>query len=439
MPATSRLRRLLVPGVRSLSMTALLTHALAAGLWWWAMPHGFGPGHARFWLNTALPPAVVATTLAAAVLLWRGRRPAVAAVLLAMAAAWASAGLTAWAAFPRTFGRFADFAMPAALGLLVLALCQARTWWSAAGVPAGLLAGVGSVLAVAPPPPTTLPAGGDLATLTPGDGTARLTGGGAIRDGRGRVFVQLDPLLTFISRSPDGGWTCFAGPDDRLMRRTGGPTSDHAGRWVDRYALPDREVADVKRVELSATPDGFTAATTAEVEMAVPSHLNSFATLFLDGAGDGLTVTFSPCPDAPVAVTSSDYPAGRPARFTALLPNDRFVVVEATSAEKGPFRVLAEGPLRRGDPLTLTFADENGSLAAWTLHGFSGQASTEPSPTAGWGMPQNAVRFERTGPGSLAVFVTLAGTGVGRGYDTVTHAAGTYTARHDWRWLTGDE
>ena len=52
--------------------------------------------------------------------------------------------------------------------------------------------------------------------------------------------------------------------------------------------------------------------------------------------------------------------------------------------------------------------------------------------TAGWGVSVNAIEFSRSGdaPGEPAsIFVTLAGTSVGRGWDCVGHAAGQYQNR----------
>jgi hypothetical protein len=54
------------------------------------------------------------------------------------------------------------------------------------------------------------------------------------------------------------------------------------------------------------------------------------------------------------------------------------------------------------------------------------------SLTAGWGVPVNAIEFSLAddGPASPAsIFVTLAGTSVGRGWDCVGHNAGTYRNR----------
>jgi hypothetical protein len=145
-----------------------------------------------------------------------------------------------------------------------------------------------------------------------------------------------------------------------------------------------------------------------------------------------LSVSFSPCPGARIDVLPSDYPVGRPARCAFLGADGIFRVVEASSGEKGPFRELARGPLARGDALTMTFHDESQPFCAITLDDFASQASTDLSPTAGWGLPMNAVEFSRdndreTSPAS--VFVTLAGTSVGRGWDSVGHAAGTYRNR----------
>jgi hypothetical protein len=127
-----------------------------------------------------------------------------------------------------------------------------------------------------------------------------------------------------------------------------------------------------------------------------------------------------------------DYPFGRPARFAYVDEARRFRVVEASSGEKGPFRVLAEGRLEPADPLEIRLYDDDRPIARIRLLDWSAQASTRLSPTAGWGVPENAIEFslsgnEPTSPASL--FITLAGTSVGRGWDSVGHAAGKYRNR----------
>ncbi len=128
----------------------------------------------------------------------------------------------------------------------------------------------------------------------------------------------------------------------------------------------------------------------------------------------------------------SEYPVGRPARCAYLGEDGVFRIVEARSGEKGPFRELASGPLARNDPLTITFHDDGRAFCTMTLDDFAAQASIALSPTAGWGLPMNAIEFSLsdarpTSPAS--VFVTLAGTSVGRGWDSVGHAAGVYRNR----------
>jgi hypothetical protein len=109
-----------------------------------------------------------------------------------------------------------------------------------------------------------------------------------------------------------------------------------------------------------------------------------------------------------------------------------FHVVEASSGEKGPFRELAAGRLRRSEPLAITLHDRDEALARVVLEDWSAQAGTAPSPTAGWGLPVNAIEFSLGGDGPRSpagIYITLAGTSVGRGWDSVGHRAGTYRNR----------
>ena len=108
---------------------------------------------------------------------------------------------------------------------------------------------------------------------------------------------------------------------------------------------------------------------------------------------------------------------------------DNFHVVEARSGEKGPFRQLASGRLERAQPLTIELRDE-GQIVAWiTLDDWSRQVSTDLSPTAGWELPVNSIQFQRfhdDADSPVGIWVTLAATGVGRGWETVGHRAGVY-------------
>jgi hypothetical protein len=60
------------------------------------------------------------------------------------------------------------------------------------------------------------------------------------------------------------------------------------------------------------------------------------------------------------------------------------------------------------------------------------QASTQLSPTAGWGIPVNATELLRSGEPETArmlISLSLAGTSFGRGTQTVGHADGIYRNR----------
>jgi hypothetical protein len=109
-----------------------------------------------------------------------------------------------------------------------------------------------------------------------------------------------------------------------------------------------------------------------------------------------------------------------------------FRVVQARSAEKGPFTTLAEGRMNRADALTMTFYDQDRAVYEVTLRDWAAQAGVQLSPTAGYRLPVNAIEFSIDGDNdraSAGMFITLAATSVGRGWDSVGHAAGTYRNR----------
>ena len=92
---------------------------------------------------------------------------------------------------------------------------------------------------------------------------------------------------------------------------------------------------------------------------------------------------------------------------------------------------------RRGAAWQGSRADDDAlrrGTGAWriVLADWSAQADTTLSPTAGWGVPVNAIEFSLSAdaPSSPAsIFVTLAATSVGRGWDCVGHRPGTYRNR----------
>jgi hypothetical protein len=235
--------------------------------------------------------------------------------------------------------------------------------------------------------------------------------------------------LKFLSRSPDGCWTCLAAPKHRygpaLVLRSIETTDDTA---LYRYRADYHAALELRRAARGAP---LVLEATTVLPRPIASHLNSFTDLHVFGHRR-LAVSFSACPDALIEVRPADYPTGRPLRVAFLDAHDRFHVVEASSGEKGPFRELASGRLNRPAPLALTFHDEGRPIARVVLEDWAAQTATSLSPTAGWGLPANAIEFllEGDSPRShAAVYISLASTSVGRGWDSVGHRAGVYRNR----------
>jgi hypothetical protein len=453
-------------------VVVLLGHAAFAAGWWRMMPGGFPVGHPRFWANRALPALLLGVV---ALGLWSAftrRRVVLRCVTLGLAGVWLAAAVSTVVAFPVSGWRLAVVPLAAAAVTALaarrradangerrrrrpaiaaaaagVALGAALPWTQRAGEPATRPLNV----------PAALPgAGSDFtvrsdALLAPGVRVDAMAEQVALQ--RGRYGLTVHPLLTFVSRSPDRSWTIAA---PRRARRGPGRRTGGAGVSASRsfqYFLAGYREDDAVRLLVGPLPhdDDDDDAAADEGPLVIPieassvlpdpvySHLNSFCQIAFSGHNE-LSVSFSPCPDARVEVLPSDYPVGRPARMAFLTAGGEFVVAEATSGEKGPFRRLAAGPLARGDPLVITFHDDAQPVARVVLDDWSAQASTDLSPTAGWGLPANAIQFSRSANASAApahLFVTLAGTGVGRGWDSVGHAAGTYRNRMRVEWVAG--
>ena len=427
---------------RLLWLFVLVGHAIGAAGWLWFMPHGFPVGHPRFWANEAVPIALLVITVLALLAARRQRYAVVRVTLLALAAMWAAAAISGRVIFPIStqLRWLAPLGLAAAVGIGAFGPRLREVRWPKVTAPLAVLLGatIGSMLPWfqrAPDPSThtlnaprapltALPASAEplqprtrrvgIALVQPNDGQITI--------GQDRYVLYVQPLLSFVSRSPDRCWTSLAprtlrvGPRRRLL----------ASDDVLHYEDDGRSTLAVE-----ARDAGVVIEATYELPRPVFSHLNSFCELQVAGHRK-LSVSFSPCPDAKIDVLPSDYPIGRPARCAYLGADGGFRVVEARSGEKGPFRALAQGPLRRTDPLTMTFHDDGIAFCTMTLEDFAAQASTDLSPTAGWGLPMNAIEFSLsdarpTSPASI--FVTLAGTSVGRGWDSVGHAAGVYRNR----------
>ncbi|WP_165219440.1 hypothetical protein [Aquisphaera insulae] len=436
-------------------LAALVAHVMAAGSWWWLRAGGFPVGHPRFWFDRVVPIFGLGWSLAGLVALHRERRDLLLRLLPAYPAAWAAGAISARASFPVTFRVLwlAPMLIAAALGVafsLLAASAEGRKLRRLAILSALAWALVGAAIpwSIRPGPPGTRPleAAAGLAESAPPWGSSRQASGlirvapgtsvyaseGSILAQFGALKVEVQPLLRFLSVSPDGCWVVFNRESDREgpEPRFEGMSERPDGTRDLRYRFPGLGSA---RLEVAVGPaEGqarIDAATT--IDRPVDSHLNSFCGVEVRGHRR-LFLEFSPCQGVRVEVLPFGYPSGRPLRFAFVDATRRFAVVEASSGEKGPFRTLAEGRLEPGDPLTITLHDEDRAAGRLTLRDWSAQLDVTPSPTAGWGAPANAIEFslQSTEPNSPAsIFVTLAATSVGRGWDCVGHAAGTYRNR----------
>jgi hypothetical protein len=421
---------------------ALLISAAIA--WWWFMPGGFPPGHPRFWSNLVLPWTVAAAAVFGIGAARLGRWGALRSTTLTLTVFWTAAAASATLVFPASAWRPLVPGLAAVAGMwaaqyLTFRRLARRRWLAACAVLVGITG------ALAPwtqrgPAPTTRPANAawpgdalseaaadvppvidlsDTLSVSTADGTVRVDG---------PLQVDIAPLLSFESRSPDRCWTILT-PDlvgSTPRRRTG-----FYRRPGEVSLAYDDDALHQLLVHGAASGGPVTLAAWTHLDQPVWSHLNTFTEVSVRGH-ERLFLSFSPCPEGRVEVLPADYPRGRPARLVCLLADGSFQIVEATSGEKGPFTVLASGSLAAGAPLAITLYDDQRPACRLELLDWASQASRDLSPTAGWGLPQNAIEFSRASdaPHSAAtIWIALAATSVGRGWDSVGHAAGVYRNR----------
>jgi hypothetical protein len=433
----------------------LIGQGVLATAWWWLAPGGFGPGHPRFWLNRVAAPTVAIGVIATLWALRRERWRPLRLLLAAWPAAWAAMALVLRSLFPITMTGLwlMPFVMAAGMGFAAIRPWRTgtigRRWLGglAATVCGSALAGAATAAALRPPAADTHLLNVSIATEGPADtprgriqpGSLQLDAGATIQTSDGSLMarvrpitIQVKPLLTFLSRSPDGSPVVLvpererAGPEPRL--RDGWRIGERSCCLA--YHFPGQGPATLRA---AGEPDSGAIALEAATRLDGPvfSHLNSFCDVEIRGHRR-LALEFSPCPGALIEVRHFGYPAGRPVRFAFVSADRTFRVVEASSGEKGPFRTLARGRLEPEQALTITIHDDGRAVARISLDDFSAQADTSLSPTAGWGVPVNAIEFslaDVTPSSPASVFVTLAGTSVGRGWDCVGHRAGTYRNR----------
>lgn len=414
-------------------------HLAAAVAAWWLLPGGFGADNTRFWVNQVLPwPAAALFGLATYAAL-RKREAWLIALVPVIPAFWVPAMISIKVAYPhsgwkwwlllvvvvlvtvRAIGALRGHALPRRNVALIVLMAVCGAW-----LPFTQQAD----------PPSTHPWGTALPDLPRDEETPLddpwLTGVSFVPASEVAQFdcpplkLWIEPLLDFNRRSLDRGWAPGVRGGTGLRHRTFAKTWKCETGIVARYDGDEPALLQITRSENTLELDAY-----VKLPSEVYTHLNDYCILGVRGH-QRLTLSFSPCPDDRVEPLPSDYPVGRPFRFACLGKDGQFRVLEATSGEKGPFHALASGPMNRGDPLAVTLYDAERALVRLVFEDWSAQCSTELSPTAGWGVPQNEVGFYRmsANPESdVVLMLSLARTSVGRGFDSVGHAPGVYRNR----------
>jgi hypothetical protein len=432
-------------------LLVILLHLLGAATWLGLMPGGFPLSHPRFWTNRVLPAAVI-VLCAVGVMAMRRRRDSIAlAVVISLLIGWLAFAVTSRVVFPHS-ARWLSLVPVVAVAVLFVRVYRLLRQPECARVSLATLAILGAatcaagvalpILERAPAAatrplfdssmqlPSVSPAPQFTAVLHLGEGVQVTASDGSLTLQNRKTVIWLQPLLTFDSRSPDGCWTIFA---PRAFRR---PTlrtllASNAGDGKVELTYSDDANSTMHAQHRSKTAAGSCELESfSRLARKIYSHLNSFTAVEIAGHGQ-LSLCFSPCPERRIEIRPADYPVGRPGRSAYMDAQGVFHVVEASTGEKGPFRELARGPLSRGDPLSISVFDGQTPACTITLDDWPAQADTTLSPTAGWGLPTNAIEFHLAGEASspAEIFVTLAATSVGRGWDTVGHSAGTYRNR----------
>ena len=417
--------------------------------WWSIMPHGFPMTSPRFWVNEVAPWISVSGASSAIALRWTGSRW-FAACSYGLAGGAVGLAVT----FRLLFEQSADEIWLAPFvfgGLLVAAAYMTnrdatrKTFLPLSAMLLG--ASVGSLLVWSQraPLPGTMPRGG--AELHALKKTNSADGGwnefspemsvqttlARVRIKIGTIKVEIDPLLQFESRSPDRMWVLFS-PSSMLLpparRLLEAERTSHA--FWGKYGGIEPAALQVRARPSDQTLGQFVKIeAVTDVPNAVYSHLNSFALVSISGHQE-IELGFSPHPEQRFTVKPYDYPEGRPIQFAYLNAKGEFQVAIASNGEKGPFRVLASGPVDRDQTLEIVIYDAGEPAFSVRLEDWLAQASTALSPTAGWGIPTNGIEFYREDdrPGStVTISFTLASTSVGRGFDTVGHSPGRYRNR----------
>ena len=426
--------------------TLFLAHILVATIWFCLMPGGFPLWHPQFWANRVMPIVIVAAMFIGLIGTWTKRHGWQRAIVDATAVGWTTALIVSVVVYPISARRFL---LPALCGTFFMwvawwiASRGSRSWNQRSIVAAILAVLVGGFVPWLQrgPRPATRPTD----TVIPreflhqqqesSEPVICLSETVTVRPSFGELCIRCQglrlevcPLLTFESRSPDRCWTILAPEHLRYE-----PRRCFLGlrRENEQLVMHYQDIASHQLRVLSGDDPICTLETITHLSTPVYSHLNTYCQATITGHRR-LSLSFSPCPGTSVEVKPSDYPTGRPVRFAYVDTQGTFRVVEARSGEKGPFRTLAQGAVSGTDPLEIVVHDEGVPQFAIVLADWLKQADTTLSATAGWGVSCNSIEFSLVGdsPSDMTMlWISLSATSVGRGWNSVGHCAGTYRNR----------
>src|SRR4051812_44793355 len=354
------------PIYRGLWLAILTAHATGALAWWWTRPGGFPITNVHFWSGAVVPWVIVIVVIFARFSLHK--RPSLSAsLMLSIPLAWIAASVASTFVFPITFHVL--WVGPFLIGVMMLALWMLSTrsmvrWRSitpivialcaiALGVvtPMSQRAGASATrpLNVPMPASDSMPEPQDQRAIRLSPDVQVQPGSALINFTNARCLLGIQRVLDFASRSPDGCWTLFASPHQREspLRRFVGIVQQESS--ID--LTYENDLRSLLHVSIDSPAQTHIESIT-KVPFDIYSHLNTFCELTMTGHKH-LFIVFSPCPSSPIEVTYMQYPRGRPERLAYLDAAATFHVVEASSAEKGPYHELARGTLGANEPLTM--------------------------------------------------------------------------------------
>lgn len=385
----------------------LAGHTFAAAVYGWMQPRGFTVLSSAFVERQVIVPAVLAISLVA--LLGLRRRPTVATVLgtAVLAGFWTGVAVVTLVVGTTVYALAMTIPLGGAVAALALSGRRTREMplaWilHAGGTACGLALAAGFLVTTWAPPATTHPRGGTVDGFDgPSDATPLKHGavevaalGQAVEIRRDEDRILVYPAMEFSSASRSGHWTVF---DFRRLS---------PGAW--------RVIAREERRMLLETPPGpITARALVSVDGARVRIVS--ATTLHEEVAAHLSAAVR------VVAPGEARLEGHPWRSGHEGPRSEFMAfregslefLRAAHYEKGPFETVTS--FRPRDPQL--------DAGVWSIHvnGWLSQASKAESPTAGWGVSQGTI--ERAGE---AYRWSLAQTSIGRGWQSVRIAPGTY-------------